>query len=151
MSWKIRDSLSNVLFAYCFPPMALFIHSPRGKGRDTTAHKAGRGRGASGRVLPGARGSPRSQPLLPACPRLLGQSRPLRGARSLRGPVGFVAVPSSCPALKESLHPRPAKPAPARHHRPCTVATFPAVSLCHGAGRAARLAPQAGHGRSART
>lgn len=149
VSWKIRDSLSNVLFTYCFPPVALFIHSPRGNGRDTTEperHGVGGGRrGEPCRGLWAARGASPA----PSLPTPLGRSRPLRGARSLRGPVAFVAVSFRCVALKESLRrPRPAKAAPGRHPPPCTVAAF--SSGFPGPGRAARLAPQAGHGRPAR-
>lgn len=118
-----------MLFAHCFPPEALFIHSPRGNG----ARAAGTGVG----VLPGALGSPESQPLRPACPRLLGRSRPFRGARSLRGPVGFVWVSLGCALPNESprlqTHPDIPHPAP--------WLPFPPASPWPWQGRAAPAGP----------
>lgn len=152
VSWKIRHSLSNVFFTYCFPPVHTFPTKER-EGHHT-ARTAACGRGALGRALrPGTPGSPGSQPLLPGCPYLLGRSRPLRGARSLRGPVGLVAVSFRCGALKESLRrPRPAKtstrPTSPALHRGCLFLRPPRA---RGLAGQPRLAPQAGHGRPART
>lgn len=138
-----------MLFTHCFPPAALFIHSPRGNGRDTTQPVGqGAGGGHQGgfyRGLWAARGaSPCSQP----AHSFWGGHGPLEEPIPCGDqPVGFVWVSLRCAALNES--PRLQTQHPPDIPRSASWLPFPPASRRQGSpgwprrlGTAAPLAPE---------